>query len=78
MLNNIVKVGKSALKLPAIDSLSSLTSILEGDTEVGAPSTSARCVIDGIGCVADLSSSFMLISETSLYIYGNCSGHFFI
>lgn len=52
--NHIVQVGDGALQLPAVDGLSGLARVFEGDTEVGAAGAGGFCGFDRGGCVADL------------------------
>ena len=54
MIDDIDQVCKSALELPAIDSLRGFAGVFEGDTEVGAVSTGGLAWLDRGGCVADL------------------------
>lgn len=54
LLNYIIEVCQGALELPAVDCLSGLASILEGDAEVSAASTSGFGRLDLGSCVANL------------------------
>jgi hypothetical protein len=56
MIDDISKICKSALELPAIDGLCSFAGVLEGDAEVGAVSAGGLAWLDRGGCVADLKS----------------------
>lgn len=54
--DDVVEVGDGALEFPAVDSLSGLAGVLEGDTEVGAAGASGFGGGNATlgGCVADL------------------------
>lgn len=54
LLGDVVEVGESLLQLHAVDGLSSLTGVLEGNTEVRAASAGALSVLDLLGGVTDL------------------------
>ena len=54
VLQDISEVGKGAVKLPAVDSLSSLAGVLEGYAEVAAAGASRLCAVNGGGTVANL------------------------
>lgn len=54
LLNHIVEVGQCALKLPAVDRLSCLAGVLEGDAQVGTARAGGFRRLDVGGCVADL------------------------
>lgn len=54
LLQDIAEEGEGALKLPSVDGLSSLASVLEGGAEVAAASPGGLCVVDAGCCVADL------------------------
>jgi hypothetical protein len=54
VLQNIAEVGEGALELPAVDSLSGLAGVLEGDTEVAAAGASRLCAVNAVGGVANL------------------------
>lgn len=49
VVEDIAEVGESALKLPSVDGLGGLAGVLERNTEVGAASAGALCVVEG-GC----------------------------
>ena len=49
VLQDIAEVGEGALKFPAVNGLSGLAGVLEGDTEVGTASAGALCVVEA-GC----------------------------
>ena len=54
MLLHILEEANGAGELPAVDGLGGLAGVLERDTEVGAASAGALCVVDAGCCVADL------------------------
>jgi hypothetical protein len=54
VLKDISKVGEGTLKLPAVDGLGSLASVLEGDAEVAASRASRLCAVDAGCSVANL------------------------
>ena len=51
---DVLKVCDGAGELPAIDGLSGLARVLEGDAEVGASCACGLAAVDVFGCVADL------------------------
>lgn len=54
LLGDVLEVGESLLQLHAVDGLSSLTGVLEADTQVRAPRAGALCVRNLLGGVTDL------------------------
>jgi hypothetical protein len=62
VLQNIAEVGEGAVELPAVDSLSGLAGVLEGDAEVAAAGASRLCAVNAVGGVANLRQ---LISHSS-------------
>lgn len=54
LLGDVVEEGKGTLQLHAVDSLSSLTGVLEADTEVRAPSAGALSGRNVLSSVTDL------------------------
>jgi hypothetical protein len=49
VVEDVAKVGEGALKLPSVDGLGGLAGVLERNTEVGAASAGALCVVE-VGC----------------------------
>jgi hypothetical protein len=56
VLLNVLQESESAGELHAGDGLSSLTGVLEGDTEERATALRRLGLVVGVGCVADLST----------------------
>lgn len=54
LLGDVLEVGESLLQLHAVDGLSSLTGVLEADTQVRAPRAGALCGRNVLGGVTDL------------------------
>lgn len=51
---DVLEVGHGAGEFPAVDGLGGLTSVLEGDAQVGAPGARGLAGLDVGGGVADL------------------------
>lgn len=49
VVEDVAEVGEGALKLPSVDGLGGLAGVLERNTEVGAASAGALCVVE-VGC----------------------------
>ena len=54
VLQDISEVGEGALELPAVDCLSGLASVLEGNAEVAAAGAGRLCAVNGGCSVANL------------------------
>lgn len=54
VLQDISEVGEGALELPAVDSLSRLAGVLEGNAEVAAAGAGRLCAVNGGCSVANL------------------------
>lgn len=53
VVDDVLEVDESALELPSVDGLGSFPSVLEADTQIGAPGAGALCVGDRLCGVTD-------------------------
>lgn len=61
--DHVLQVGGGALELPAIDGLGGFSRVLEGDAEVGAAGAGGLRGLEVGGCVADLGTKEVVVSN---------------
>ena len=67
MLQDVTEVSQGTVELPSVDGLGGLAGVLERDTEVGAASAGALCVVE-VGC-----SVTNLRAAINFAFFENCS-----